>query len=78
MEFKDRIKALRVEKGLTAVELAKKLDRSESAVRMWESGISKPDCNTLIELSILFRCSADYSLGLHFIRNCSQIFNVPP
>jgi len=64
MEFKDRLKILRTEKGLTATQLAFQIDKGESAVRMWEIGRSKPDADTLIKLSNFFDCSIDYLLGL--------------
>jgi len=64
VEFKDRLKRLRTEKGITATQLAFQIDKGESAVRMWEIGRSKPDADTLIKLSIFFDCSIDYLLGL--------------
>lgn len=64
MEFKDRLKHLRTEKGITATQLAFQIDKGESAVRMWEIGRSKPDADTLIRLSNFFDCSVDYLLGL--------------
>jgi len=64
MEFKDRLKQLRTEKGITATQLAFQIDKGESAVRMWEIGRSKPDADTLIRLSHFFNCSVDFLLGL--------------
>lgn len=49
---------------MSVVEFSKKLGKSESAIRMWESGKNKPDADTLIELSKLFECTTDYLLGL--------------
>ena len=69
MDFKDRVKALRLEKGLTQTQLAVQLDKGESAVRMWEIARSKPDADTLIKLSKFFNCSTDYLLGLSDVRN---------
>ena len=64
MEFKDRIKELRQRNDISALELANKLGKSESAIRMWETGKNKPDADTLIELAKHFECSCDYLLGL--------------
>lgn len=64
MEFKDRIKQLRIEKNMTAAELAVKTGKGESAIRMWEAGKSTPDRNTLIKLSKMFDYTTDYFLGL--------------
>lgn len=55
-----RLKKLRKNAGMTQNELADKLGKSGSAVRMWELGINEPDINTLVELSSIFDCSLDY------------------
>ena len=64
MEFKDRIKELRQEKALSVGAFAEKLGKSESAIRMWETGKAKPDADTLITLSEYFNCSTDFLLGI--------------
>lgn len=64
MEFKDRIRSLRKEAHMTTTALAAELNKSDTAIRMWETGKSKPDADTLIRLVSLFKCSADYLLGL--------------
>ena len=64
MEFKDRIKDLRNMNDMSATKLASLLEKSESAIRMWEVGKAKPDADTLIKLSEIFDCSTDYLLGL--------------
>jgi len=69
MEFRDRIKQLRNEKNMSAIALAKDLNKSESAIRMWETDRAKPDADTLIELSKYFECTTDYLLGLSEFRN---------
>jgi len=63
-EFKDRIKLLREEKGVSYTELGAIFGKTESAARAWELGRSKPDADTLIKLSQYFNCSTDYLLGL--------------
>ena len=69
MNLRDRLRTLREEKGLSAAQLAGAFDKSEGAIRMWETGRSKPDADTLIKLSQYFECSTDYLLGLNDIRN---------
>ena len=64
MKFKDRLRELRQNKGLTQAALASHFNKSESAARMWETDRAQPDLNTLIELSKMFNCSTDYLLGL--------------
>lgn len=69
MEFKDRIKKLRLEYDLSYTQLASRYGKSEAAVRSWETGRTKPDADTLIKLSEYFDCSIDYLLGLSDIEN---------
>lgn len=69
MEYKDRIKLLRVDSGLTQTDLASKFGKTESAVRSWELGRSKPDVDTLIGLAEYFECTTDYLLGLSDNKN---------
>lgn len=69
MEFKDRIKSLRKEAHMTTTALAAELNKSDTAIRMWETGKSKPDADTLIRLSLLFHCSIDYLLGCSDFKN---------
>jgi len=45
------------------------LGKSDAAIRMWETGKSKPDADTLVKLSFYFDCSVDYLLGLSDYRN---------
>ncbi len=61
----ERIKETREKNGLTQAALAKKLGVSRSAVNSWEIGISAPSVQYLIELSKLFKVSADYLLELN-------------
>ena len=69
MEFKERIKALRIQKGISLSELGVAMGKSEGAVRSWEAGRAKPDADTLVALSKYFDCSVDYMLGLTWVQN---------
>ena len=69
MELADRIKDLRIEKGLTYSQLGAEMNKSEGAARSWEAGRSKPDADTLIRLANYFECSVDYLLGLSPVKN---------
>lgn len=42
MEFKDKLKKIRTEKGITQLELAKAIFVSRSAVAKWENGHGLP------------------------------------
>ena len=61
----DRIKYLREQNGLSQVNLAKQLGITRSSVNAWESGISVPSTQYLVELAHIFKVSADYLLGLN-------------
>lgn len=60
--FGARLKKLRKASGLTQQDVALRLDKSTSTIRMWELGNNEPDINTLVRLSVLFDCSLDYLL----------------
>jgi len=63
MEFKDRIKELRMKKDMSQTQLAALLNKGDSAIRMWELGKSKPDMDTVLQLCDIFKCSIDYLFG---------------
>jgi len=69
MEFKDSMKILMSDSNISVAELAKKLGKTESAIRMWGLGKSKPDADTIIKLTKIFNCSADYLLGLSDVKH---------
>lgn len=71
MEFKDRIRQLRIEKDMSPAQLAAIFDnkKSEAAIRAWELGRSKPDADTLLILAQHFDCSTDYLLGISNLKN---------
>ena len=64
MEFKDTIKILRNEKGVSFADIASVVGKSEAAVRAWEYGRAKPEADTIIALAKYFDCTTDYLLGL--------------
>ena len=72
MEFKDIIRQLRNEKNMNTTQLAGNFEKTEAAIRAWESGRAKPDVDTLIKLGEYFECSTDYLLGLSSYRNAAH------
>lgn len=58
----DRIKRLRLQWGLTQRELSEVVNKSESAVRMWELGKSEPDVETINILAKVFAVTTDQIL----------------
>lgn len=71
-DFKARIKQLRIEQGLNYSQLASIFNKTEGAIRAWESGRTKPDADTLIKISNYFEVSVDYLLGLRNTRNAEN------
>lgn len=63
--FSERLKALRIEKGLTQDELAERLNISRSTMAGYEAPSKKrvPDPDGLIKLATFFDVSIDYLLG---------------
>ena len=59
-----RIKTFRKQAGFTQKELAEKLYKSESTVRMWELCKSEPDLGTIANLSQCLNVSVEDLLGL--------------
>lgn len=60
MEFKDRLKELRLKNNLTQAGLAEKIYTSRSAVAKWENGLGLPNDVSLDELCRFFNVSRDY------------------
>lgn len=60
----NRIKQLRISRGLTQTDLARVMSVTRSSVNAWEMGISLPTAAKLVELALFFHVSTDYLLGL--------------
>ena len=63
-KFKDNLKLLRQEKNLGQIELAKILGVSKGIISLWENGLREPTLSNLIVISIYFKVSIDYLVGL--------------
>lgn len=55
-----RIRELRLELGLSQVELAQCLGVKQSSVSIWEKGDSTPSMGNLRKLAKLFNCTLDF------------------
>ena len=64
MEFKERLKDLRQQKKLSQMQLAIKLNLSQSAIAKWELGKTEPTASAIIALAKFFNETTDYLLGL--------------
>jgi transcriptional regulator with XRE-family HTH domain len=53
---------------VTQRDVAKRLERSPSAVNLWEKGKSEPGSEKLVELAKWFGVSTDWLLGMDQIR----------
>ena len=64
MEFKDRLKDLRVERGISQMQLAKELKLSQSAIAKWELGKTEPTASAIIAVAKFFNETTDFILGV--------------
>jgi transcriptional regulator with XRE-family HTH domain len=63
MKLANRLKDLRIEKGLSQAALADIVGRTQQAVGKWEVGKSEPDSATLSKLATYFNVTTDYLIG---------------
>ena len=59
-----KLKDLRLEKGLDKSEVSKLLGLSKNAFGNYEAGIREPSLDILKRICIIFEFSSDYILGL--------------
>ena len=59
----ERIRSLRLSKGISQVELAKLLCVSKQSISNWENDNIQPSIEMLIHLADIFNVSTDYLLG---------------
>ncbi len=63
VEIGTKLKALRLEKGVTLREVSVSIDSSESLLSKYERGSSEPGLRPLKKLSDYYNVSLDYLLG---------------
>ena len=63
-KFSERLKELRLEKGLSIRQLASATNISTASISRWENGIQDIASDYLIILCKFFNVSSDYLLGL--------------
>lgn len=66
--FGERLRELRVERGMTQPDLATLLGLARSTISQYETGIRQPDIDTLKRMSDIFHVSMDYLCGRTDIR----------
>ena len=62
--FAEKLKELRIEKGVGQIELSKAIDVSKGIISLWENGLREPKLSNLIALAKFFDVSIDYLVGL--------------
>ncbi len=73
--FSQRLIALRKERELTQVDLAKLINAQRSTVSGYETGGKEPSFETLCAIARLFGVTVDYLLGVEDERNhCDVVF----
>ena len=62
--FAERLKELRLEKGIGQNKLARELGLSNASISYWENEKQEPTASALYKLDSYFGVSSDYLLGL--------------
>ena len=62
--YGQRIRELRIEKGLTQTQLAEILNTTQKSISKYETEFIDLNTNVIISLCKFFNVSADYLLGL--------------
>lgn len=62
--FSDRLKELRIEKGLSQHQLAKQVGLTHTAIGLWERKQRIPNADAIVSLALFFNVTTDYLLGL--------------
>ncbi len=60
----DKIKTLRIARGINQIELAKSLGVTKQCVSNWENDNIQPSVEMLIKIASFFMVTTDYLLGL--------------
>ncbi len=64
VDFGQKLKTLRKEKGLTQVQLARRIGVTKSVVSAYETSSRYPSYDVLIKFASIFGVSTDYLLGV--------------
>lgn len=63
IDFGNTIKSLRLNRGMTQTDLAKKLGVTKSMISAYESGTRQPSYGSLVKLATYFGVTMDYLFG---------------
>lgn len=59
-----RIFEMRKEFGFSQQTLAKKIGVTQKAIDFWEKGVNEPKASYILKLSLVFKVSPSYLLGI--------------
>ena len=62
--FAERLRDLRMEKGVGQNKLAEDLGLSNASISYWENGKQEPTASAIVKLACYFDVPTDYLLGL--------------
>ena len=62
--FGDKLKDLRLEKGIGQIELSKHLNVSKGIISLWETGKREPKLSNLVSIARFFKVSIDFLAGI--------------
>lgn len=63
-KFAERLKELRIEKGISQNQLAKEVGLAQASIARWEANLQTPNIDIAILFAKYFGVSTDYLLGL--------------
>ena len=69
VDFGEKIKHLRLGKGLTQVQVSERLHISKAMMSSYETGIRLPSYEVLIKFAQLFGVTTDYLLGFSRLKS---------
>lgn len=72
MYFAQNLKFLRVQKGLTQIQLEKELDIKRATLSNYEVGTREPDINTLCQIAKYFEISLDELITMQLCKDLPQ------
>jgi len=72
VNIKDKLRILRITKGLTQEDVANQINISRTAYAKYETGASLPPVETLLEIAKFFNISIDVILD-HTVKNFLQL-----
>ena len=67
-EFRQNLLALRKERGIGQVELARAIGVSKGIISLWENGLREPSLESLVSLALFFDITTDELIGYEKIK----------